>query len=519
MITTAFLTKEEIMSIVPEFIEDVFNIDSERVNEQLKPMVDILVDDMTFFIEYPYVDKFYRDSYYSFFSKKHNYNNRNSVRISFFDISLESENYFDTKQEELDKLFLGYISLRPTTYRIIGHSFVSPKALKNNGFVCCLSRKQALVNGRKISTHGFPYCSQDNESITCSEAVIINLIDYFSHKYPEYSTILPSQVVRILSKQSYQRQLPAHGLPTENISYVLKKLGFGTVVYSSDKKSKEPDIYESDDFKDLLYTYIESGIPVIATLSTKDNTSNHAVLVIGRLSLLDETAIKNKSRLPNGNKSFEFSKAFRKLLIMNDNRPPYDIVDYYQPIKDEATQSFYQFKSFIVPLYSKVHLDAYQFKQFFFLIIDNFENDPETCFVKFTEPGKDYTYRFFLTSSRSYKNYIATSKDLSNDFKSITINKSMPKFVWVGEIIAGNNVKIKQQVHSIVVVDATESGLTGHLIFATNSKHLIIRNSEYFLSENEQDSHDKKYQILEFEKEIFYTFENNLKGEHTKWQN
>lgn len=69
------------------------------------------------------------------------------------------------------------------------------------------------------------------------------------------------------------------------------------------------------------------------------------------------------------------------------------------------------------------------------------------------------------------------------------------------------------------MVDATESGLTGHLIFATNSKHLIIRNSEYFLSENEQDSHDKKYQIFEFEKEIFYTFENNLKGEHTKWQN
>jgi hypothetical protein len=254
MIITDFLSKTELSSVVPEFVEDVFNIDRRRVSEQLNPILDILIDDIICFIEYPYVDKYYRDTYYSFFSKKHNPYNRNSIRISFFSNKIDIENYFDIKDNsDIEKHFLGFISLRPTTYRIIGHSLINPKGLTNNNFVCCLCKRTVLVNGRKLTLNGFPYCSQDNEAITCSEATIINLFDYFSNKYAEYATILPSQVARILSRQTYQRQLPAHGLPTENISYVLKKLGFGTVVYSSDKKKRSIDIYDSEEFKDMIW--------------------------------------------------------------------------------------------------------------------------------------------------------------------------------------------------------------------------------------------------------------------------
>lgn len=518
MITTAFIPKTEIRLIIPEFVEEVFNFDRERVEEQLDPILQNLVDNIVCFIEYPYVDKFYRDSYYSFFSKKHNPYNRNSIRISFFSNELDIENYFRLENKEIEKLFWGFISLRPTTYRIIGHSLISPKALKSNNFVCCLVKKTVLISGKKLVVDGFPFISQDNESITCSEATIINLFDYFGNKYSEYSTVLPSQVAKILSRQSYQRQLPAHGLPTENISYVLKKLGFGTVVYSSDndaKKKSAADIYEADEFKDLLYMYIESGIPIIATLSTQQ--SHHAVLVIGRENIHKDIIYSKNSLFKIGKKQYEFSIAFKKLLVMNDNHSPYELIDYYNPIFDHDVQKFYQFKSFIIPLYSKVHLDAYQFKQFFHIVLENLQSDPETEHVKFTEED-DYIYRFFLTSSKSYKNYLSNSNTISNEFKSITINKTMPKFIWVGEIIKGNKISPEQEVQSIVVVDATESGLTGHLIFATNSRFLIIKNFGILKTDNKQDSIDKRYQIFDFGKEIFFTFANNLKGAHTKWQ-
>lgn len=516
MLISEFLSKKDLIKIVPEFVEEVFNIDRERVEEQLEPILKILKDDIICFIEYPYVDKFYRDSYYTFFSKKHNSYNRNSIRISFFIRELDVDSYFQTENSEIQKYFLGYISLRPTAYRIIGHCLISPKALKENNFVCCLVRKTVLVNGKKLSVDGFPYCSQDNESITCSEATIINLFEYFGNKYAEYSTILPSQVAKILSRQSYQRQLPAQGLPTENISYVLKKLGFGTVVYSSDVKKKSKDIYEPNEFKDLLYMYIESGIPIIATLSTKE--SHHAVLVIGREAITEDINYSKRSLFKFRKHQYEFSVAFNKLLVMNDNHSPYEMIDYDEPIFDSEAQTFYQFKSFIIPLYSKVYLDAYQFKQFFHIVIENLKSDPETEHIIFKNDSEENVYRFFLTSSKSYKDYLSSSYTISNEFKSITIDKAMPKFIWVGEVIKGNSISPKQEVQSIVVVDATESGLSGHLIFATNSRFLIIKNNDIFDTDNKQDSLVKRYQIFDFGKEMFYTFANNLKGDHTEWQ-
>ena len=365
MITCDFIHKLQIYDVLPEFVEDKFSIAQDKVIEQIKPIFDKLSDDIVCFVEYPYVDKFYRDSFYSFFSKKHNTYDRNSIRVSFFKDKLEVNSYFKyDNNDEVEELFLGYITLRPTSYRIIGHSFIDPRALKDNSFVCCLSKKSVLINGRKLFINGFPYISRDNESITCSEASIINLLDYFGNKYPEYSILLPSQVNKILSKQSYQRQLPTHGLPTENISYVLKKLGFGTVVYSRDNKNLSHSIFAPDEFKELLFIYIESGIPIIATLSSGNNY--HAVLVIGREDI-DKDLIYGKDILfiKRSNKIYYHSSVFNKLLVMNDNHPPYEIVDYLNPIYDTSNERYYQFQSFIVPLYSKVHLDAYQFKQFF----------------------------------------------------------------------------------------------------------------------------------------------------------
>ena len=105
MIITDFLSKTDLKLIVPEFVEDVFNIDRERVEEQLEPILKTLHDDIICFIEYPYVDKFYRDSYYTFFSKKHNSYNRNSIRISFFSDKLDVAKYLQTENSEIENTF------------------------------------------------------------------------------------------------------------------------------------------------------------------------------------------------------------------------------------------------------------------------------------------------------------------------------------------------------------------------------------------------------------------------------
>jgi len=291
MITSLFLNKDNIKDYLSSKIELFFGIDGYPSYEKhLNPIIDTLSDNIVFFFEYPYIEKYYRDSYYSFHSKKHKAYNRNSIRISFFDKSISSDDFFKSERQlAIQDNFHGYITIRPTTYNMVGHSFISPKALKKNNFVSCLNTESVMISGHKLKVTGFPFISQDNESITCSESTIITLLDYFSHKYPGYSFLLPSEISRILSKHSSERQLPTKGLPTQNISFVLKKMGFGTVVYSYDAKSKY--VYNKSKFKEIMFAYIESGIPIIATLSSKKN--NHAVLIIGRKNITQDIKILN----------------------------------------------------------------------------------------------------------------------------------------------------------------------------------------------------------------------------------
>lgn len=515
MITTALLIESEVRNIIPEYLRDIFGIETETVEAQLFPVLDLLASDLVYFVEYPYIEKFYRDTYYYFYSKKHNECKRNSVRISIFKNAISEATFF-TPDNEAQKNFLGFLTLRPTTYRIIGHSFISPKALKKKDFVTCLCKKTVLVNGFKLNVTGFPYMAQDNETITCSEAALLNIMDYFGTRYPEYSTLLPSQIHKILNRHSYQRQLPSQGLPTENISFVLKKIGFGTKAYSLDDTGK--DIYRKKDFKELLFTYIESGIPVIATMTSGDY--HHAVIAIGRKSISDDIKFKKslKKKVCLSSEYHSFTEIFSEMLIMNDNHPPYELVNFEEPAVD-INDKPYKITSFIVPLYSKIHLEAYQFRRLFFEIIEQFRVHPSTESFSFLPSDGNYIFRYYLASSKTYKNSLATSSGIPKDTKSLLIDLAMPKFVWIGEIIYGDTLHKLQTVNSIIVIDATESGLKKHLIFGTDSKHLVFYNSDGVDDSHDEISERNKFKIIDLIDVIFYTFADNLKGEHNKWQN
>ncbi|MDR2653368.1 MAG: hypothetical protein LBC68_13865 [Prevotellaceae bacterium] len=496
MITIKFLNKEDLLS--DSTINNIYNlllVEEKIIREELKTIMDVIRDDIICFMEYPYVERIYRDSYYSFFSKKHNLCCKDSLRISFFDQSINETNYFTT--EDLEKYFFGYISLRPTTYRIIGSSFLHPEIMKNHNFVCCLCRKTVLVNGLKLTIHGFPYCAQDNESITCSEVSILNIMEYFGHKYPEYSTILPSQITKMLSKQTYERQLPSVGISLPNISYVLKKLGFGVKVYSNESKKDntpvDPITYEDDEFRESLFIYIESGIPVILL------SENHAILAIGRKEV-SENQYKTNSLFNFSLKKAKTEKSFtdflNHLLVMNDNNPPYELIDY-----NNQNSNGFKINSFIVPLYAKVNMTAYGLKESFTAALKILSTHEEIKDIQFIDSNRNYIYRYFFTSSKSYKNYIAKSQDLSYEFKILALAKTMPKFIGIVEIINETNFN---EVDGVVVLDATESGNYNYLLFAANSNYLIIKSIQ-------------KYQIFAIN-EKFRMYKNNLKGEHTQWK-
>ncbi len=223
-------------------VEQEFKIPKQNLSDELRIFNSQLRKDIIVYFEYPYVDKHYRDSYYSYFSTKHIEYKRNSIRLSFFISGIDETAFRDSeKQKILQESFLGFITIRPTKRSVIGRSLISPKLYENSKFVTCLSSFSVLVNGVKLSINAFPHCSQDTETISCAETTLLNTMEYFGNKYSEYAPVLPSKIIQLLSLRANERQLPTSGLSIDDISFVLKDLGFSPKVYSKEVLSKNDD--------------------------------------------------------------------------------------------------------------------------------------------------------------------------------------------------------------------------------------------------------------------------------------
>lgn len=316
----------------------------------------------------------------------------------------------------------------------------------------------------KISIEGFPHSSQDGESITCAETTIWSIIEYFSNKYNDYNPLLPSEIHKILSELTYERQMPSKGLQAHQISYALKKMGFGVRVYSK-------SVYV-DDFNKILKSYIESGIPLVACV--RGNGIGHAFNIIGRRNFTQEKF----DILPEIDLRNDLSVVLRdvnmienEFVYVDDNFGAYRTGNINQPcnhynIADWATC---EITEIIVPLYSKIYMEAGE---------ASFFSQNLLKLSTFAYDGKNIACKTFLCSSRSYKNYLMNLEDIDLDIKKLFLNLSMPKFIWITEIYESQYF-MNENVIGLILLDATEPKST-HVIGAIIDNIFIRKN----LSEN-----------------------------------
>ena len=164
---------------------------------EVRRLKDILLQfnntEFTVVAEPDYVDKQYRDSYYSYFSQKYTEYERNCLRLAFFEGKISQEQFADCTYD-LEKIFIGTVVLRPLEIGNIGQTLLNPKKLNVKGyFRTCVFR--VMVYGRKLNIEAFPYSSQDGETMTCAETVLFNLIYYYGTKYSEYRVLMPSEIL------------------------------------------------------------------------------------------------------------------------------------------------------------------------------------------------------------------------------------------------------------------------------------------------------------------------------------
>ena len=471
---------DEALEAIIEKIKEYFLGDvsdefiSPFIESDISKLIDELKEELYCVIEYPYVDRVYRDSFYNYYASKHYTYQRDCIRVSLFDGEIKNSDFLNKlKHKELNEKYLGYFVLRPTINALFGRSIISPKAFEDNSYKICSCTTNSLVYGVKLEVEGFPHSSQDGETIKCAETTIWALMEYFGNKYADYKPALPAKIHKAIERFSYQRQLPSNGLTMDQISFALKEFGFGTSIYSEEPYKKE--------IFDIIDSYIESGIPIMVGLQSGD--VGHVIIAIGKKyeDRIDWNRIA-KTKITLYGKDIEYydtSRISAKYVVQDDNLIPYRLISLENPGEhySDPDCSTYEIDSVVIPLYPKIYLESVVAKELVFQVIKDLNVGYDF--------GTDFVFRFYLTSSRSFKNHVAMIDDIDDFLKNNILITKMPKFIWVGEFYSKKDFELSDKKASgIVVLDATEANQESidALIFAGYPDRCISLNENNFVT-------------------------------------
>lgn len=426
----AFLGDKNVSDVLINQMPIVVKKDEQfgKYMDRLKEHLKVLRPELMMVVETEYVDAVFRDTYYNYFSTKLKPYYRNCVRLSFFEPGFTTvSELIQLPEEGVQRLYLGFMVLRPIG-KCIGRNIISPRAkiAPYSDVKITLGKFQATCLGVKLTVEGFPHASQDGEFMTCAETTTWNLMEYFGNKYALYKPLLPSELINNLHASSMKRMVPSSGLTLQQISMAIEQQGFSSLPYTSSDKR----------FKELFTCYVESGLPLAVAISS--DAGGHAVVCIGREGV--DRTIMNKGRYFGANGYIVWNYNVDSFVFNDDNRPSYMIDDFTKPTQYLSNASI---QAFVVPLHKKIYLPAEQAIDTAHFFIEK----------EFTFPTGS-AVRTFLTSCRSYREYIRRNPDFSDALKIAYLKLEMPKFIWVTEVSSQADF-LQSKVNSLVILDAT----------------------------------------------------------------
>ena len=219
-------------------------------------------------VERHYIDKDYRDTFSNFHSKRFSTPDSRCLRLHFFSRAIARDELKDAGKIQAD--YLGYAIIRPTRPNCLGRTLLRPESRSTVSGSMRLCDETITLQGTELRVRGFPFISQDADVTVCAQSALWMIVRYYSNRYPLYPERFPYQLAKLTEDYSLGRVIPSSGLYLWQMAEALRRIGFSPVTYTRDRFTA--------DFDHLLYTYVESGIPVI--LATK----RHALVAFGHKS-------------------------------------------------------------------------------------------------------------------------------------------------------------------------------------------------------------------------------------------
>jgi hypothetical protein len=401
-------------------------------------------------IEKHYIDKDYRDTFSHFHSKRFSTPSSRCIRLHFFS-SAVTEDIITSGSEALQSAYLGYSVIRPTKPNCIGRTLLTNKLRLDPKAHLRVCQEEVFLMGTRLVVEGFPFISQDSDATVCAESALWMLLRYYSNRYQWYSEILPFQITSLASHHAGgHRVYPSSGLYSWQLAEALRLQRLSPVIYSRNQFPKN--------FDHLLYTYIESGLPLLVTVP------QHVVAAFGHLSdysvpcptTANSSCAKTKI-------DFNYTSHFNRAYVINDdNHFPYQML--FQSGQKPPLDSIFdwqQIEEFIVPLPEKVFLTAEQVQTAIEAVL---RSNNSKVSISALSPSlaakvakKPLLLRLFLTSARSFKQKLRKRGMGHPDVEKIYRDLPMPHFIWVCEIADYDEYASARKILGEVIWDATRN--------------------------------------------------------------
>lgn len=367
--------------------------------------------------------------------------------------------------------YLGYIQIRPSNHdNPINDAFIRIPETKYNSlsyFITCnLRYKFTPPNGEPpFVISGTFFCQRDGRLGMCAHASL-RMLSYFSNN------LLTIHEIKTIAQEPIFNQngeiVDSSGLEApRQIDKVLKHLEYNPVPYNKPplelKLNSKADVPTEDgiqklsySIEEIIYTYVESHIPVLVVIDSTNHRGAHMMVIVGHTfdscAWWPEANVHYYQILPYG--GYLKSSSWVGFIGHDDNFGPY--LNFPRELENIQTV--------IVPLPTNITLRAELINPIIRRIIGNkYIKDGvrligtiwSDCLLKHLEEGK-LLFRTFLVSREEFLKNINESNAV-NAIKDFYNTFPMPDIFWITEVSVPEIFSQQRYRLGEIIIDATGS--------------------------------------------------------------
>lgn len=421
----------------------------------------------------------------AFYSKQHRVISRLCSRLHAFaaampvppeDETLGARDVLDFLDNLTDPehQYLGFVTIRPLRHAPIGASILLPA---HESDVTCHECFPVHIAGRDFQVCGTPYLQQDNAVGACAQASIWMSLRTQMKRVGNMA-YNPADLTRAATRyMALDRVFPGRqGLIIEQMLEAIRSSGHDPLTLTCDPTPPSKTPCAALVIEQAM-PYIESGLPVIATLFPPGG--GHAVVCIGRQLAAAPVLDSTREMTTLGIRHRMASDWVEALVIHNDNTGP------YLPIKsgDPLAHSYCleHAKNLIVPLPEAVHMTAKEaeqaaLKSLAYTCVLHSQYDTSKR-ARLTPEG-DIVLRTILVRRHAFRRWALADEELDQALKDWYRTIELPRLVWVvelhdAELFDPRNQNICSRIGE-VVLDASADTLHGDVTLAVRLSSRVL---------------------------------------------